>query len=386
MNMSNDWNRRRFLGTSTALGATLLSGIVRGAEEPPLMPPDKQPPDLQLPEILTQRAGYAIVGLGKLALEEVMPAFAKCHLSRPAALVSGHPDKAKHVAQAYGMDPKRIYDYDNFDKIVDDEAVQVVYIILPNSMHCEFTLRALKAGKHVLCEKPMSVTSEEAERMIAAAKDAKRQLSVAYRLHYEPFNLKVMEMCANKPFGAIRTIASSNCQDVKAPNIRLSKKLGGGPVGDVGVYSINAARYITNEQPAEVTAYAQQPKDDPRFREVPASVAFTLKFPSGILAHCDCSFNASESRYYKIHCAKGTIEMDPSFSYRGLRLFTNEKGKRDEIRLDGVDHFAAEMDHFSGCVLDGKEPLTPGQEGLKDLKVMMAIYEAARSGKTVKLA
>src|SRR5262249_44549312 len=153
----------------------------------------------------------------------------------------------------------------------------------------EYTLRGHKAGKHVLCEKPMAVTSTECGRMIKAAKDARRKLMIAYRLHYEPFNLAVMDLCKRKKLGAIQTICSSNCQQVQAPNIRLSKKHGGGPLGDIGIYSLNATRYITREEPAEVTAFSRPFKDDPRFAEVPATLSFSLRFPSGVLANCDCS-------------------------------------------------------------------------------------------------
>ena len=358
----------------------------------PLAPPDRQPPKLPVPELPARKVGWAIVGLGELALAEIMPAFAKCHLSEPVALVSGHADKAAKVAKAYGMKPEAIYDYSNFDKIAENKEVEVIYIVLPNSMHAEYTIRGLKAGKHVLCEKPMAVTAKEGEAMVAAAKEAKRTLGVAYRLHSEPLNRKVMELCANRTFGRITAFESSNCQDVKAPNIRLSAKLGGGPLGDVGVYSINAARYVTGEEPVEVTAFAYSPPDDPRFREVPESVVYTLRFPSGVLASCVCSFGSSESRRYRVHCTEGWIEMDPAFSYRGLRLRTksgetkgDKAAENKELLIEQVDHFAAEMDHFSDCVLHDKPLRTPGEMGLADMRVLEALYESIKTGKAVKV-
>jgi len=356
----------------------------------PLAPPDKQPPNLKIPELVTRKAGFAIVGLGELALQQVMPAFGECKLAKPVALVSGHPDKARKVAAVYGIKDSAVYDYQNFDRIAENDEIDAVYIILPNSMHAEYTIRAFKAGKHVLCEKPMAVTVEECERMLAAGREANKQLMIAYRLHYEPLNRKVMEMCQAKAFGAIKSFSSSNCQNTKAPNIRLSGELGGGPVGDTGVYSINAARYVTGEEPVEVTAFAYS-SDDPRFREVPETVAFTLRFPSGVLAHCDCSFNASVSRRYRVNCEKGLIEMDPAFSYEGLRLYTkkdtNEDGgsERTEVMEKAVNHFAAEMDHLADCILNGKPNRTRGEEGLADMRIVVAIAEAARSGRTVKI-
>ena len=182
--------------------------------------------------------------------------------------------------------------------------------------------------------------------------------------------------------GAIKTFSSSNCQITTAPNIRLSADLGGGPVGDVGIYSINAARYVTGEEPVEVTAMAHRPADHPRFREVLESIAFTLRFPSGVLAHCDCSFGTAVSRRCRVHCTEGIIDMDPAFDYRGLRLRVKEtKGQGGdtldaEMLLQGIDHFAAEMDHFCDCVLNGKDPRTPGEEGSADMRVIAAVATA----------
>ncbi len=392
-------NRRDFNKAAMLLGLGALAATPSGAAaqpapagnmappggdaQVPLAPPDRQPPKLKLPELVGRKAGWAIVGLGQLALEEVMPAFGQCRLSRPTALVSGHPDKALRVAEAYGIEAANIYDYSSYDRLADNPAVDIVYIILPNSMHAEYTIRALKAGKHVLCEKPMAVSVAEAEQMIAAAREAQRKLMIAYRLQYEPLNMKVIQLCAERAYGPIKTFSSSNCQTVGAPNIRLSAKLGGGPLGDVGIYAINAARYCTGEEPVEVTAIAHQPDDNPRFREVPESVAFTLRFPSGVLAHCDCSFNAEVSRRYRVHCEKGFIEMDPAFSYNGLNLVVKEggqAGRRTELQIEQVNHFSAEMDHLSACILNGGEPRTPGEEGLADMRVIAAIEEALRSG------
>lgn len=412
--MNPSINRRTFLGQSAAFAAAgaLVEGAgqssaagaaaapnavpVVPAQAPtasgqvPLAPPDRQPPDLKLPK-LAKKAGWAVVGLGKLALEEILPAFARCEHSRVVALVSGHPDKAATVAKAYGVNPKNLYNYTNFDDLASNAEVDAVYIVLPNSMHAEYTLRALKAGKHVLCEKPMAANVEEGLRMIEGATDAGKKLGVAYRLHYEPLNRKVMEMCAAKAFGRIKSFSSSNCQNVKAPNIRLSGELAGGVLGDVGVYCINAARYVIGEEPVEVTAIRHQPSDDPRFREVAESFAFTLRYPTGVLAHCDCSFGSAESRRYAVHCAEGVIEMNPAFSYRGLRLFVtegdNEKGnlKKEELLIPAVDHFAKEMDAFSTCLMEDQECRTPGEMGLKDLKIVAAIEEAARTGRSVQV-
>ncbi|MDB6152326.1 MAG: gfo/Idh/MocA family oxidoreductase [Chthoniobacteraceae bacterium] len=360
-------------------------------KEVPLAPPDAQPPELPIPKPVVKKMGWAVVGLGELALAQVMPAFAQCKYSAPVALVSGHPDKARTVAKAYHIEEKSIYNYDNFDRIIDDPAIDIVYIVLPNSMHAEYTIRALQAGKHVLCEKPMAPTVVECENMIAAARKADRKLMIAYRLHYEPANLAVMELCKTKALGELRTFSSSNCQDVSAPNIRLSSKLGGGPVGDVGVYSINAARYCTREEPVEVTAFAQQPAGDPRFREVPESVSFTMRFSSGVLAMCECSFGTARSEFYRVVCTRGYIEMDPAFSYQGQRVMVKEAGGKDfgprksQLEIKEINQFTSEFDHFSQCILNNKEPRTPGEEGLADMRIVTAIHESVKTGRPVKI-
>ncbi|WP_202800020.1 Gfo/Idh/MocA family protein [Schlesneria paludicola] len=355
------------------------------ADSPPLAPSDKQPPHVKIPEPPAKKVGWAIVGLGQLAIEEVLPAFGQCDLAKLVALVSGHPEKAKKVAAVYGVDPKQIYDYSSYDTIAENPAVDVIYIILPNSMHAEYTLRGLKAGKHILCEKPMATSVAECEQMIAAAKTARRQLMIAYRLRYEPFNVEAIKRCREGQLGKLKTMRATNGQNTQAPNIRLSQTLGGGPLQDVGIYCLNAFRYLTGEEPIEVSATAHQPKDDPRFREVPETVAFALKFPSGTIAQGDCSFGTSEARRYDVHGTHGSLHLDSAFAYLGQRLILRDSKMASELNLSPVNHFAAEMDHFSECVLSGKESRTPGAEGLADLRVITAIQEAIRTGRTVAL-
>jgi predicted dehydrogenase len=385
-----DLSRRDFVRSAGAtLAAAAVPAGVAAAAAPkdfPLAPPDKQPPALKVPPGDQKTVGFAVVGLGQLALEEIMPAFGKCKHAKPVALVSGHPDKAKKTAEFYDIDPKNIYGYDNFDASKDNPAVQVVYVVLPNSMHAEYTVRSFKAGKHVLCEKPMAASVEECQQMIAAGKEAKRKLMIAYRLHYEPFNQTAISIMRSGELGKIKVIEAQNLQNTQAPNIRLSKQTAGGPLGDVGVYCLNAARYLTGEEPVEVQAIQHQPSgDDPRFAEVPESVVFTAWFPSGAMAMCTASFGAQQSRRFRVNCAKGFLDMENAFGYYGQELRTS-KGKevaRHDIRP--ADHFAAEMDHFAQCVLEDKQPKTPGEEGLRDMMIMAKINEAVQSGGRVKV-
>jgi predicted dehydrogenase len=358
-----------------------MAGVARAADMV-LAPPDRQPPNLPIPSPNPPKTGWAIVGLGQLALERIMPAFALGEYCRPVALVSGHPEKAARVADHYGIDSKNIYSYENFHTIRDNPAVDVVYIVLPNSMHAEYTIRAFEAGKHVLCEKPMCVTTEDAQRMIDAGKKADRKLMIAYRLRYEPFNQKMIEMARHQEFGPIRLIEAENVQQVSAPNIRLVRKLGGGPLMDVGIYCVNATRYITGEEPTEVLAMQFQPKDDERFAEVPDRVTFQLRFASGILAACTCGFSMLEARRYRVFCDKGWMELDAAFGYEGQRIHTGRMAGSESDKLNSelvmtpVNHFAKEMDHFSRCVADKTQPLTPGEEGLADIRVLTAIAKS----------
>jgi predicted dehydrogenase len=377
--------RRNFITQAGALGISTLAVAATAADVIPLAPPDKQPEHLNVPKPPKQTVGWAIVGLGQLALGEILPAFEECRLSRPVALVSGHRDKAEQVAKVYGIPAKNIFNYDNYDKLRDNSEVDVIYIALPNSMHAEYTIRGFDTGKHVLCEKPMCANVDEAKQMIAAARKADRKLMIAYRLRYEPFNKKAIELCRDGSIGDIRSITASNCQITKAPNIRLSRALAGGPLGDVGIYCLNAARYLTGEEPTEVSGLSHTPKDDPRFREVPASVFFTMQFPSGAVANCDCSFDTAESRRYRVQGTKGYVQLDPAFSYNGLELRTMRGTEESQIHLKQQNHFAAEMEHFSECVLDGKSPRTPGEEGLADMRVMAAINRAVESGRIEKV-
>lgn len=237
-----------------------------------------------------KKLGFAIVGLGKFAQEQMMPAFKDCKHARITALVSGSPDTARRLAAEYGVDSKNIYSYANFDSIKDNPAVDIVYIVLPPGLHAEYTVRAARAGKHVLCEKPMANTVRECEEMMAACQKAGKKLMIAYRAQFEPFNLDAIARIHRGELGRVMQITADHGRVVdptgdKADTWRVQKKLaGGGSLMDIGIYSLNAARYLTGEEPVEVMALEMSDKADPRFREVEDRVHFTLRFPSGIVA------------------------------------------------------------------------------------------------------
>jgi len=338
-----------------------------------------------------RKLGFAIVGLGKFATQQMMPAFKDCKHAKITALVSGSPDKARKLAAEYSVDVKNIYSYDNFDSIKDNPAVDVVYIVLPPSMHLEYTLRAAKAGKHVLTEKPMATSVEDCQKMIDACKKAGKKLMVAYRAQFEPFNLDAIARIKKGELGKLRQITADHGRIVKpteepAEAWRVVKKLaGGGSLMDIGIYSLNATRYLTGEEPTEVTAQEFSDKSDPRFKEVEDTIHFTLRFPSGVLASCTSSYSIQEVKRYRVFGDKAYLDLDPATDYyeHNMTIGTKEGDMKPSIK-EG-NQFAAELDHMAECVLENKTPKTPGEEGLKDIRIIMAIYEAARTGKKVKL-
>jgi len=378
MGERSDVSRRGFLWT--AGGALLASPLAarRAAA---------QVPQFELPGLPGKKLGWAVVGLGRLAVFEVLPAFAGCSASRLVGLVSGTPDKRAHLAELYGIAKQHLYSYDDYDRMVDDPAIDVVYVCLPNSMHPEYTIRALKAGKHVLCEKPMANTPAECEAMIAAAREADRKLMIAYRLRYEPFNRALIEFARDSeamgPTRIVEAGAGFNIGDPKQWRLRKAMA-GGGSLMDIGIYALNAARYLTGEEPVEVGAQMHSTPGDPRFTEVEENINFQLRFPSGILANCVSSYGVGIN-HFDVYKPGGSAGLAPALSYRGLRMHVRRGGSVEDRPQQAIDQFGAEIDHFSGCVASGSEPLTPGEEGLRDLRVMMAIYEAAREGRPVRL-
>jgi predicted dehydrogenase len=280
-----------------------------------------------------------------------------------------------------------IYSYEDMDKFRDNKAIDAVYVALPNSMHAEYTIRSAKAGKHVFCEKPMSTTVSEAEAMIAACKDAHVQLMIAYRLHYEPLNLKAVKLIKDGALGQVQTINGAFGFNAASGAWRLNKTLaGGGSLFDVGIYVLNASRYLTGEEPVGFTAVASTIDQDGRFATVEENVSWTTKFPSGIVATGSCTYGAQMPGYFKVFASKGWLEMAPAFNYDGLKLRASFSGGgkgSPNIEIDDVStekdptQFTREADYFSQCILRNQAPRSSGEEGLLDMKYIREIYRAA---------
>ena len=355
-------------------------------------PSEKESTDPPVPAPPTERVGFAVVGLGRLALEEILPAFGMAKHCKLAALVSGTPEKLKATAEHYGVPEKNCYSYTAYDQLRDNPDVQVIYIVLPNALHREYTVRGAKAGKHILCEKPMATSAAECEDMVRACKNADRKLMIAYRMQYEPYNREMIRMIRSGELGALKSITAENCQNQGDPGQwRLKKKLaGGGALPDIGLYCLNAARYLTGEEPVQVRASQFSTPGDGRFREVEESVSFSLQFPSGVTANCYTSYGVHTNRHYRVGFADGWADLDPAFAYEGLRMKIARKAteKAEDIadrHLQQQNQFALEMDHMAECVRQNRQPHTPGEEGLQDQRLMETIYRAAKEGRTITL-
>jgi predicted dehydrogenase len=326
-----------------------------------------------------RQTGYAIIGLGRIA-DIFMSGVRASSNSRVTALVSGHRDKALRIASDYGVPENSIYNYENFDSIISNKAVDAVYVALPNSMHAEYTIRAAKAGKHVLCEKPMAISVAECEQMIAACKSAGVKLMIAYRCHYEPTNLKAVDLIRSGVLGQVQVIETAFGFNEKPGEWRLDKKLsGGGPLVDVGIYSLNATRYLTGEEPVSFWAHSSVIDHDGRFTSVEENLSWIMRFPSGIVASCATTYGAQMNGFFKVHGANGWIDANPAFNYDGLHLHAEYSGTvLDEANPQKNPYqFTAQSNHFSNCIQNNLEPKTPGEEGLRDMRYIAEIYRAA---------
>ena len=258
--------------------------------------------------------------------------------------------------------------------------MDAVYIGLPNSMHCEYTVRAARMGKHVLCEKPMAISSLESRKMIEECRAAKVKLMIAYRVHYDSTWLQAIQIIESGGIGDIQSFQGGFFNQQRAGAWRLSRKLGGGgSVLDLGIYPLNAIRHITREEPANYTAVVSTRDFSGRFAEVEQSVEWTMKMPSGIIASCGCSYGQIAPGFFTINGDKGFLQLQPAFSYDGLHLTGRVNDQPLDVVATGKSpfQFTLEAEHFADCIRRDKRPESPGEEGLKDMLAIEAIYKAA---------
>lgn len=328
------------------------------------------------------RLGVALVGLGSYSTYELAPALQEtknCYLS---GIVTGTPAKEKIWADKYNIPQKNIYNYQNFDNIASNPDIDIVYVVLPVSMHKEYTIRAAQAGKHVISEKPMAISSKDCEEMITACEKAGKKLSIGYRLHFEPYNMEMMRLGQQKVYGKLLKIDCANGFVYGGdPNAwRLKKAMaGGGGLMDMGVYCIQGARYVTGEEPIYVTAREEKTKPD-LFKEVDETVYFDLEFPSGCIANGVSSYNM-DLNHLKVTAEKGEFELSEAYRYGGMK----GKTPAGAMKFPQINQQAAQMDDFANCIVQNKNTIVPGEMGMQDIKIVEAIYRSIASGKKEKI-
>lgn len=332
--------------------------------------------------------GFAVVGLGRIAERAVLPAFRHSSKTRLIALVSGDEKKARRLAQRFGA--ADYYAYDDFALCLSHPQVQAVYIATANALHADFCERAAAAGKHVLAEKPLATSVEDAQRMIEACRAHDVRLMVAYRKYFDPASLALKKLVSSGKLGRLKLIHSAFTTFLppgsKSAAWHLDRKLaGGGALMDLGVYCVNTCRWLTGKEPTEAMAWAWT-VDPTRFREVEENIAFRLTFPQGLVLQGAASFGAAQASFLHVHGEKGWAALDPAFAYNEeRRLFGKIGGSWFEKKFKVVDEFALELDAFADAIRRRRDPEPNGTEGLRDLIVMQAIYRAARENRPVPI-
>lgn len=321
-----------------------------------------------------KKLGVALVGLGYYSRDLLAPALqltSNCYL---AGIVTGSPEKAKTWQEKYKIPEKNTYNYGNFAEIANNKDIDVVYVVLPPSMHAEYSIKAANAGKHVWCEKPMAPSVADCKAMIDACNKNKVKLSIGYRLQHEPNTQRIIQFRKDKKYGNITKLtAQAGYFDGRTNHWKQSKSLGGGVMGDMGVYPLNASRYVTGEEPMAVTATASTTRPE-IYKEVEETMQFMLEFPSGAVANCEASFGRNVNDL-QVTCTKGSYNLTPFQLYSGIKGATS-----DGIQLNATipNQQAKQMDENALAIINNTKVLVPGEEGLKDITVVEAIYRSVK--------
>ncbi|RYY18248.1 MAG: Gfo/Idh/MocA family oxidoreductase [Chitinophagaceae bacterium] len=327
------------------------------------------------------KLGIALVGLGKYSSGQLGPALKETENCYLAGIVTGTPSKIPEWKQKYKLAEKNIYNYDNFDTIRDNPDIDIIYIVLPNAMHAEYVVRAAEAGKHVICEKPMAITVAECDRMIAACKKAGKQLSIGYRLHFEPHNQEMMRLTREKVYGNLKKVFANDGM-AEVEGWRLNKELsGGGPLMDVGIYCVQGARYVTGMEPIAVIAKEGQKTKPELFTNIEESLTWQMEFPGGLIADCKTSYT-EDMNLLRAEADKGWYELTPAYAYRGIDGRTSD----GRMNFPEVYQQARQMDDFADCIINGRKTQVPGEMGRQDVKILQAIYQSMKTGKRVAIS
>jgi predicted dehydrogenase len=326
------------------------------------------------------KLGVALVGLGGYAGGQLAPALLQTKDCYLAGIVTGTPSKIPVWKEKYNILDKNVYSYENFDTIKDNPDIDIVYVVLPNSMHAEYTIRAFEAGKHVICEKPMATTVADGERMMAAAKKAGKLFSIGYRLHYDPFNLEMVRLAKEKVYGEIKSIETSFSIMPRKGEWRLNKKIaGGGPLMDVGIYCMQAVCYVTGWNPVAFTAKTFPVSDKDKFLDIEETLDFEMEMPGGMIAKCHTSYSENNC-FLQVNCEKGWFRLEPAYYYGGNK-FSSSDGKQFE--MPPFSQQARQLDAMALAIKNNQVSKTPGEMGLRDMKYLEAIYQAMHTGKRV---
>lgn len=350
----------------------------RNSEKEELLPLD----EVSRPSVEAgKKAGIALVGLGKYSEEQLGPALLETRHCRLAGIVTGTSSKIPAWQTKYDIPDANVYTYDNFDSIKGNKEIDIVYIVLPNALHAEFAIRAARAGKHVICEKPMAISVAECDQMIQACEEAGKLLSIGYRLHFEPHHKEMMKLGQNAGYGRLIELSAKHGSS-SVEGWRLDGSLaGGGPLMDLGIYCIQAARYTIGMEPISITAKRGANTQPERFKNIEESLQWEMEFPGGIIARCETSYT-SDMDLLHANATHGWFELSPAYGYSGIQ----GKTATGFMDLPPVNQQAAQMDNFAISVLDNKPVRVPGTLGRADLVIIEAIYEAMESGKKISIA
>jgi predicted dehydrogenase len=327
---------------------------------------------------------YAVVGLGHIAQNAILPAFAHAQKnSELAALVSDDPAKLRAMSREYGVE--NCFSYDEYELCLRSGEIDAVYVALPNNLHEDYCMRAAQAGVHVLCEKPLAVTEQECQNIIKSCAENKVKLMTAYRLHFERGNLEAIEIIRSGKIGVPRIFNSVFTMQVRPGNIRTRPTYAGGTLYDIGVYCINAARYIFGDEPVEGFCLSAT-NGDPRFRKIEEMTSAILRFPKERLASFTTSFGAADTADFEVIGTKGRLRAIQAYEYTmPVILEVTVDGSTQRKFYELRDQFAPELIYFSDCILRDREPEPSGIEGLRDVHIIRSLYQSVKTHAPVKL-
>lgn len=359
--------RRRLLQSMASSAILLSAGRASGALAKP-----------------QRKLGVALVGLGNYSTTQLAPGLQLTQHCELRGIVTGSPEKIPHWQQEYGIKDANVHNYDNMDTIADNPDIDVVYIVVPTGLHKKYAVKAANAGKHVWCEKPMAMNEQECQEIIEACRKNNVKLSIGYRMQHEPNTQTVMQFAKTRPYGRIervRAVAAYAGGENRSPdNWRMQKEMGGGAMYDMGVYPLNGSRYTTGEEPIAITARHEITHPEV-FTEVDSTTHFTLEFPSGAVADCMTSF-VKPGNKLDVNCENGWYRLEPMSAYTGVQGVTSDGRKLDK---EIVDQQARQMDDDALAITNDSPVMVPGEEGLRDIRIVRAAFESAEKGKRIEL-